>query len=148
MSALLCSAVATGKAPAQGLGSELSGKLTVVSTRTVERVEGANGKTWSTKDASKLKGLVLLVQVPANTRLFCADLTLMYDRDGKGDRSRCIAVGIDASGAGVWFVDEYASFTSERGGTLLVLFPIETDVREVALAAAQRTGPGIAIRRE
>lgn len=125
--------------------------IAVITSRTVERVEGL-GSVWQVKDPSKLVGLVLTVSVPKSTgAIACADLVLAYRRNGQEDRSRCQGLGVigDANQA-LWLLGHDAILHPE--GTdgaptkILVLFPLETGVDNVALAWARPVLRGIAVR--
>ena len=125
----------------------------VISTSSVENIQGVNGRGMTWKNNKTAKGVVLLVKatLPTETVLWTTDFTLSYRRNGSDDRSRCAGITTalsTPSDEGAWIVGDYAFVKGTSGVRYFrLLFGLENEVNEMALQFAQPVVQSIAVAR-
>ena len=129
-------------------------KVEILSVDFADKIEGVNGVSWKTKDASKFKGAMVLVRatLPRDTALWSADFSLAYLREGTEDRA--VSIGLTAPSSSndnqsIWLVGEYVK-TSVKKGILYfrLLFALENEVTDISLLYKQPVVKSYSISRK
>jgi hypothetical protein len=119
------------------------GPIEVLSATRLRKVDGVNGRGRTWEDSKAGTGLVLLVKATVNSdgQIWTPGFTLVYRREGKIGRARCVGVSTSTSGLddeGAWLVGDYAGAPVRAGVRYFrLLFGVERGVTEVALRHAR-----------